>query len=592
MSKYEHIDFQPPNSVAEAAEKGLEYRKKQTDKAGLTPAEASKEGIGSGVQRAVNLKNRDIISPKVIKQMVAFFSRHEKNKAIDSKFKSEPWRDKGHVSWLLWGGDPGKKWAEKVLKQMEKADSEKSRTATQDKYVQKWYTTYPKAATLLGFLETHARNAGIDAIEATDVLEQAAYEAGYEGSPLPSWMEKLGKLIKVNVKSQFRAGQEDGGKTSRDKRAMSIDEGDRYYPIVEKLYALINNRLHEDRAKLDSYPRSYNAIGRSLSQAGFFNGLKYLTKFILEHKSIPKAKVREVEKMSKVFLKMQRAPNDFKSWWENNRALIELALETKKWPNKSETETDTQEFFRVGPFQVSNALHLDEGDLEPIKQTLHSAIGFLGNSRIPQAKSVLYGSVNIVSSALGSKTLAWYYPSDDTVYLRPHDRFNSDKVHNLIHELGHRYWKRFLDKSKKQEWSKHHFGIARSGGGNSYTIQDFVDRFEEMYPEYSKLEVGDPFPITVEGMARDKPVIEKISEGPGGDLVFTLKNKTRRTVINLKSIVKFKMVNERRRNQLESFPTTYSATSEEEHFSESFALYAMGKLPPAHKEAFERIIIN
>lgn len=121
--KYKHINFKPPESVANAAKKGLDYRDKQgEDKAGMTTEEASKEGIGSGVQRASNLKNRDTISPEVIKQMVAFFSRHEKNKSIAPEHKNEPWKDKGYVSWLLWGGDPGKTWAEKVLKQMGAAD--------------------------------------------------------------------------------------------------------------------------------------------------------------------------------------------------------------------------------------------------------------------------------------------------------------------------------------------------------------------------------------------------------------------------------------------------------------------------------------
>jgi hypothetical protein len=121
--KYEHINFKPPESVANAAERGLEYRKKQgEDKAGLTPGEAAKEGIGSGVQRAVNLKNRDEVSPDVIRQMNNFFSRHQKNKSIDAKHKGTPWKDKGYVSWLLWGGDPGQAWAKKVLKQMEAAD--------------------------------------------------------------------------------------------------------------------------------------------------------------------------------------------------------------------------------------------------------------------------------------------------------------------------------------------------------------------------------------------------------------------------------------------------------------------------------------
>lgn len=122
--KYSEIDFKPPKSVADTAAKGLEYRQKASpsNKGGLTPAEASKEGIGSGVQRAVNLKNRDNISPEVIRQMVAFFARHEKNKTISADNKSTPWNDKGYVAWLIWGGDPGRSWAEKVRDMMDTAD--------------------------------------------------------------------------------------------------------------------------------------------------------------------------------------------------------------------------------------------------------------------------------------------------------------------------------------------------------------------------------------------------------------------------------------------------------------------------------------
>lgn len=128
-AKYDHINFKPPAGVASAAKKGLEYRKKQKgDKAGLTPAEAAREGIGSGVQRATNLKNRDTLSPKVVKQMKAFFARHQKNKAVATEHKNEPWKDKGYVSWLLWGGDAGQAWAEKVVGQMEAADK-KAKTA-------------------------------------------------------------------------------------------------------------------------------------------------------------------------------------------------------------------------------------------------------------------------------------------------------------------------------------------------------------------------------------------------------------------------------------------------------------------------------
>ena len=83
--KYEHIDFKPPQSVANAAERGLEYRRR-SGKGGLSSQEAGKQGIGSGVQRAVNLKNRNNIAPETFSMMSGFFSRHEKNKKINPVF--------------------------------------------------------------------------------------------------------------------------------------------------------------------------------------------------------------------------------------------------------------------------------------------------------------------------------------------------------------------------------------------------------------------------------------------------------------------------------------------------------------------------
>ena len=129
--KYEHIDFVPPEGVASAAAKGLELRQKASpsNKGGLTPAEASKEGIGSGVQRAVNLKNRDPVSPKVIKQIRGFLSRSEKSSEISAENRGTPWNDKGYVAWLLWGGDPAKAWTDKIIKQMDAADEKAAKTA-------------------------------------------------------------------------------------------------------------------------------------------------------------------------------------------------------------------------------------------------------------------------------------------------------------------------------------------------------------------------------------------------------------------------------------------------------------------------------
>lgn len=126
--KYNPSWFIPPKGVRVAAERGLNQRKK-TGKGGLTPAQASKAGakggsIGSGVQRAVNLKNGDKVSPATIKKMVGFFSRHEKNK--DSK-NPDGSPGPGRVAWNLWGGDAGRSWANSVNNKMKRAD-ERSKT--------------------------------------------------------------------------------------------------------------------------------------------------------------------------------------------------------------------------------------------------------------------------------------------------------------------------------------------------------------------------------------------------------------------------------------------------------------------------------
>jgi len=115
--RYEGISFVPPESVANAAARGLNLRSK-TGRGGLTTKQASKEGIGSGVARAASLKNRQKLSPSTISRMVSFFARHstyKKNHTTDPPSNSL-------ISWLLWGGDPGKAWAEKVKAQMDRAD--------------------------------------------------------------------------------------------------------------------------------------------------------------------------------------------------------------------------------------------------------------------------------------------------------------------------------------------------------------------------------------------------------------------------------------------------------------------------------------
>jgi hypothetical protein len=124
-AKYDHIDFVPPKAVQEAARRGLELRRKQpkSKRGGLDVRQASEEGIGSGVQRAANLSSGKAVSPETVRRMLAYFTRHQKDKDAPG------WGDtsnpsKGYQAWLLWGGDPGWTWSKKVVEQMNRADED------------------------------------------------------------------------------------------------------------------------------------------------------------------------------------------------------------------------------------------------------------------------------------------------------------------------------------------------------------------------------------------------------------------------------------------------------------------------------------
>jgi len=105
--------FSPPEGVQSAAARGLKLREKW-GRGGLSNAQASEQGIGSGVQRAVNLKNGDAISLQTVKRMHAFFSRHAKNYRPDEK-ESDGGPTAGTIAWLLWGGNAGKSWANGIV---------------------------------------------------------------------------------------------------------------------------------------------------------------------------------------------------------------------------------------------------------------------------------------------------------------------------------------------------------------------------------------------------------------------------------------------------------------------------------------------
>ena len=104
--------FKPPKAVRDAAAKGLELRR-EWGRGGLDVREASRIGVGSGVQRATNLKNGNNVTLDTVRRIVRFFQRHSTH-FKPNKLKPDGGPTAGTIAYYLWGGTPGKEWANKI----------------------------------------------------------------------------------------------------------------------------------------------------------------------------------------------------------------------------------------------------------------------------------------------------------------------------------------------------------------------------------------------------------------------------------------------------------------------------------------------
>lgn len=93
--------YRPPQAARAAARRGLALRR-----------EYGRGGTAVGVARARDIANGRSLSLDTIGRMVSFFARHSAYKS--SHGQSPP--ANSEISWLLWGGDAGEAWANRVYK--------------------------------------------------------------------------------------------------------------------------------------------------------------------------------------------------------------------------------------------------------------------------------------------------------------------------------------------------------------------------------------------------------------------------------------------------------------------------------------------
>jgi len=113
LGRFDHIDFSPPDGVRAEAQRGLDWRD-----------EYDRGGTEVGVARARDLSNGRNISPDTARRMASYFARHEADKDGEGWSPGEDgYPSAGRIAWALWGGDPGRAWADKLTKQMDAAET-------------------------------------------------------------------------------------------------------------------------------------------------------------------------------------------------------------------------------------------------------------------------------------------------------------------------------------------------------------------------------------------------------------------------------------------------------------------------------------
>ncbi len=284
---------------------------------------------------------------------------------------------------------------------------------------------------------------------------------------------------------------------------------------------------------------------------------------LVQEREITAANAKAFEKASQVLLVSDYKPRKnivWSNWYEKVKAAIGVVQRVLTAPSKT---ADNK--FLVGPFEVVNSVGKSSADLAPLVKLLDVVVQKVKQLPVSGLERVLYGRVMLTGQIKKNARLAaWYDIAEDQLWVRV-GKYDLDFLHTVIHELGHRWWRKFASKSVKSAWEQHHLVM---GFGSV---------------EIPRLHVGDPLPIQVKGV-KGNPVI--VAETGKYWEIDAKDSKGRPILLDRMSVYDAMHNNAKRR----LFPTLYSSTDAEEHFCEALGLWALGDLKEPHLSAIKSAV--
>ena len=115
-ARYDGIDFSPPQDARVELARGLRWYEEGHGGDGLVP---------DTIRWARRLARGENITPDKARKMRAWLARHEVDKQAEGFRPGEDgYPSPGRVAWALWAGDPGVRWSNSLVAQLDRADAE------------------------------------------------------------------------------------------------------------------------------------------------------------------------------------------------------------------------------------------------------------------------------------------------------------------------------------------------------------------------------------------------------------------------------------------------------------------------------------
>lgn len=222
---YDGIDFTPPESVKSKLKKGLKLYEDGKGGKGLVPATIS---------WARKLVAGEAISPEKARKMSAWHARHavDKRPNWDKAGEETP----GYVANLLWGGEPGREWADRLVKAMEKKDSEMK--------------------------ETRQEEVVLDSNEAVEAVAAEVEVVEVRGDELQEQekVEVAEEVVAEEVMTEEVATEEVVVEESAERQETSVDS------VVAAAASMMDEKLSEIRSMLEAVLEENKALRTDLSE--------------------------------------------------------------------------------------------------------------------------------------------------------------------------------------------------------------------------------------------------------------------------------------------------------------------------------------